>query len=88
MKVADVLQDDQVVVLETEAVQALPGHLGIQVAHTSGMQLDGLDARRLLDLDGIDVAVDVRLHHGDTQLVLQQVDGPYEGGRFPATGRG
>ena len=87
-EVAHILQDDEIHLREGHVVQPLARHFGVQVAHPARVELDGGDARGLLDLDGIDIAVDVRLHHGHAHLVLDALERTDERGGLSRAGRG
>ena len=70
-KVADVFQNHQIETLGAQPGQSLPGHLGVQMAHAAGVQLNGLGAG-LGNGAGVHVGVNVGLHHADAQLILQR----------------
>ena len=52
----------------------LPGHFGVKVAHTAGMQLDRL-CPGPGDGAGIHIGVNVRFHHTDAQLIFEGCNG-------------
>ena len=58
------------------------------MAHPARVELDGGDAGGLLDLDGVDIAVDVRLHDGHAHLVLDALERTDERGGLPRAGGG
>ena len=86
-QIAHVLQDSQIQIVGPQAVQTLPGHASIQVAHAAGMELDD-PGPRARDGLGVHAGVDVRLHHADAEFVLQRGNGPLQRGGLPRAGGG
>ena len=68
-QIPHIFQDRQIHIFHAKALHALPGHLRIQMAHTSGMQLDRFDT---CFCDGlrIHIGIDICFHHTDTELIL------------------
>ena len=86
-QVAHILQDYQIQAVQRHVVQALAGHFSIEMAHPSSMELDGFDAGGFLDLHGIHIGVDIRLHHRHAQFIFYQIQCAYESGGLAASGR-
>ena len=73
-QVADVFENRQIDVPGAQTFQPLPGHFGVKVAHTAGMQLDRL-CPGPGDGAGIHIGVNVRFHHTDAQLIFEGCNG-------------
>ena len=72
-QVAHVLQDREIQVFRAQFAHALAGHVGVEMAHAAGMQLNGAHAG-LEDRRGVHVGIDVRFHDADAHLVLQTAE--------------
>ena len=58
--------------------KTLTGHVRIEVAHPTCMQLNGFDAGGFMYLHGIDIAIYIRLHNSYTKVGLQTIDELYQ----------
>ena len=71
-----------------KVVQALAGHLGVQMAHASGVKLNGFDSSGFLDFDCVHIGIDVGFHHRYLDFVFDGIDGGNQGGGLAAARRG
>ena len=86
-QIAHILQNHQIRIIALQTFQALTGHGRIQMAHTASMKLDGFCTGSGNGF-GIHIGVNIRLHHADSQFILQKADQPGKCGRLAAAGRG
>ena len=66
-QIAYIFQDCEIQILGTQFPQSLSGHIRVQVAHSSGVELNGSDTGGADGL-GIYGGIDIRLHNADVQL--------------------
>ena len=86
-QISHIFQHHQIQLTRLQIFQALASHGSIQVAHTAGVELDGLHAGGQNGL-GIHIRVDVRLHHRNPQPILQCSNQSRQGSGLAGTGRG
>ena len=84
-QIAHILQHHKIQVIRTDLLKSLLRHTGIQMTHTAGVELDGLDPGGSNFLR-IHVGVDIGFHNADIQMLLQSLNGTQQRGGLAAAG--